>query len=89
MPVRTTIILSEEAYKKLVNMAIERYGHARAISKVVEDLIMESSNKKEDVREKIRRIIEEAKKINISLNLTPEEIDRIVEEEIEEEILRK
>jgi len=89
MPVRTTIVLSEEAYKKLVNMAIERYGHTRAVSKVVEDLIMESSSKKEDAKEKIRKIIEEAKKINISLNLTPEEIDRIVEEEVEEEILRK
>ena len=80
MPIRTTIVISEEAYKRLVEMAIEKYGHAKAISKVIESLVTgkDKGNPK--------KIIEKAKKIRVDINLTPEEIDRLVEEAIEKRV---
>ncbi len=77
MVIRTTITISEEAYKKLVELAIENYGHARAISKVIEDLLREK-NRKTDVKD----IIEKAKKINIKIDLKSDEIDKLIEKEV-------
>ncbi|MGB9630659.1 MAG: hypothetical protein ACP5KE_05085 [Candidatus Methanodesulfokora sp.] len=41
MPRRTTLVLDDEVYEKLVQESIRRYGTARAISRVVSDLLKE------------------------------------------------
>ena len=71
-------------------MAIERYGHTRAISKVVEDLIMGRDKKVNTVKkllEFIEKLEREGKLAKIE-DLTPEKIDEIVESEIEEEMAK-
>ncbi|MDG6995176.1 MAG: hypothetical protein JRN52_04560 [Nitrososphaerota archaeon] len=42
MPKRTTVVLEDDSYKKLVEESIKRYGTARAISKVIDSLVEES-----------------------------------------------
>jgi len=41
MPRRTTVILEDEVYEKLVQESIRRYGTAKAISKTVNELLKE------------------------------------------------
>ena len=41
MPKRTTVILEDDVYEKLVQESIRRYGTARAISKVIGELLKE------------------------------------------------
>lgn len=41
MPRRTTIILDDDVYESLVRESVRKYGTARAISKVVNELIRE------------------------------------------------
>jgi len=41
MPRRTTVILEDEVYEKLVQESIRRYGTARAISKTISELLKE------------------------------------------------
>ncbi len=42
MPRRTTIILDDDVYKMLVEESIRRYGTARAISKVLNEIVRKS-----------------------------------------------
>jgi hypothetical protein len=50
MPKRTTLVLDDKVYEKLVRESINRYGTARNLSKVVNDLVDEKS-RRVDVRE--------------------------------------
>jgi len=43
MPKRTTVVLQDGSYKRLVDESIKRYGTARAISKVIDSLVEESA----------------------------------------------
>jgi hypothetical protein len=43
MPKRTTVILDDDSYKRLINESIKRYGTSRAISKVINSLVKEST----------------------------------------------
>jgi predicted CopG family antitoxin len=52
MPKRTTLVLNDEVYQKLVRESMNRYGSARRLSKVVNDLI-EDRAAKIDIRELI------------------------------------
>ena len=47
MPKRTTVVLEDESYRRLVDESIKRYGTARAISKVINSMVEESSTRKE------------------------------------------
>lgn len=49
MSKRTTVLLEDEVYEKLVKESLTRYGTARAISKVLNELLKESFRSKEDV----------------------------------------
>ncbi|HEW94048.1 hypothetical protein DRN84_01645 [Candidatus Geothermarchaeota archaeon] len=46
---RTTIILDDDVYKMLVKESIERYGTAKAISRVINELLREKLSGREDI----------------------------------------
>ncbi len=49
MPKRTTVILDDDVYEKLVRESIKRYGTTRALSKVLNELLRESLNAKHEL----------------------------------------
>jgi hypothetical protein len=53
MPKRTTLVLDDKVYEKLVRKRISRYGTARNISKVVNDLVEGTDERKNDIRKLI------------------------------------
>ncbi len=51
MPKRTTVLLEESVYEKLVEESLKRYGTVRAISKVLNELLKDAlKGEKEIVR---------------------------------------
>jgi len=54
MPRRTTILLDEDVYELLVRESIKRYGTARALSKVLNELIREALASRHELLELIR-----------------------------------
>ncbi len=51
MPKRTTVILDDDIYEKLVKESIRRYGTTRALSKVLNELLRDSlSGEKELIK---------------------------------------
>jgi len=42
MPKRTTVILDEAVYEELVKESLRRYGTVKALSKVLNELLLES-----------------------------------------------
>jgi hypothetical protein len=53
MPKRTTLVLSDRTYEKLVSESMKKYGSARNLSKVVNDLVEEKAESKSDIMELI------------------------------------
>jgi len=49
MPKRTTLVLDDKVYERLVKESLKRYGTARNISKVVNDMVEEKTEKKEGI----------------------------------------
>jgi predicted CopG family antitoxin len=49
MPKRTTLILDDDVYRKLVEESVKRYGTVRALSKVVNELLRERFSSREDL----------------------------------------
>ena len=49
MPRRTTILLDEAIYEKLVKESLTKYGTARAISKVLNELLKESFGNRQNI----------------------------------------
>jgi len=45
---KTTIILDDDIYVKLVNMSIRKYGSARHISKIINNLLRKVLEEKKD-----------------------------------------
>ncbi len=61
MPKRTTVILDDDIYEKLVRESIRRYGTTRALSRVLNELLRESFSGREELikliySEKIARV---------------------------------
>ncbi len=54
MPKRTTLVLDDKVYERLVRESVSRYGTARNISKVVNDLVEEKAGGRTDILELIR-----------------------------------
>ncbi len=50
---RTTILLEDEVYEKLVRESIRRYGSSKAISKVINELLKESLSARNELLELI------------------------------------
>jgi len=84
MPVRTTIVISEEAYKKLVELAIKKYKHAKAISKVIEDLVME---KEKENSNKILRKVEELRNKGFKIDI--KDVIKLIKESREEIAMKR
>jgi predicted CopG family antitoxin len=53
MPKRTTLVLNDKVYEKLVSESMKKYGSARNLSKVVNDLVEEKATGKPDIMELI------------------------------------
>jgi len=70
--VKTTVILDDELYKKLVHEALEKYGTTRKLS-----LLINEKLKGGEVREAKEK---ERKTIKMGRDLKPEEIARLIEE---------
>jgi len=49
MPKRTTVILEDDVYEKLVQESIKRYGTTRALSKVLNELLREKLSNIEEL----------------------------------------
>ena len=49
MPKRTTVILEDDVYKRLVQESIRRYGTARAISKVLNEILREELSARDEL----------------------------------------
>jgi len=62
MPKRTTVILDDDVYEKIVRESIKRYGTTRALSKIINDLLRKSLSYKED----LVRLIYSEKTVHIS-----------------------
>jgi len=69
--VRTLVNLKEDIYKKLVELSIKKYGHARAISKVLNELLEEKLQKKTGWQVKV------TVKINKNLDFSPKKIKEL------------
>jgi hypothetical protein len=52
MPKRTTLVLNDRVYERLVNESMKRYGSARNLSKIVNDMV-EAKTAKSDIMELI------------------------------------
>ncbi|BDC18672.1 hypothetical protein [Acidianus sp. HS-5] len=68
------IQLDDDVYESILNLALEKYG-TKDISKLINELLKESLKRNGKVRMSISIRLEGAEK------LTPEEIDRLAEEE--------
>ena len=64
MPKRTTVILEDEVYEKLLRESIRRYGNARNISKVINELLKRVFE--EDVKSELMRLIYSEKVANVT-----------------------
>jgi hypothetical protein len=76
--VKTTIILEDELYKRLVKEALEKYGTTRKLSFLI--------------NEKLRKLeggtVSEPRKrmtFKVGKRLSPKDIERLIEEGLEEE----
>ncbi|MDI6847641.1 MAG: hypothetical protein QMD13_10155 [Candidatus Bathyarchaeia archaeon] len=49
MPKRTSVLLEESVYKKLVEESLKRYGTVKAISKVLNELLKDTLKGKKEI----------------------------------------
>ena len=63
MPRRTTIILEDDIYERLVQESLRRYGTVRALSKVVNELLREALSRESE----LIRLIYSEKLASVSL----------------------
>jgi len=53
MPKRTTLVLNDKVYEKLVSESMRKYGSARNLSKVINDIVEEKATGRPDIMELI------------------------------------
>jgi len=61
MPKRTTIVIQDDTYSKLVQESIQRFGNARAISKVIDTMVKENKDAKKQAEKDIVRLLHSKK----------------------------
>jgi len=69
--VKTTIILEDQLYKRLVNEAIEEYGSTRKLSLLINRKLKQSGTAK---REKVKKI-----RVRLGHKLTEKELENAIE----------
>lgn len=72
MPKRTTVVIQDDTYAKLVQESIQRFGIARAISRVIDEMVKENNDTKRKARKEILRLLH-SKKVT---KVTQEELER-------------
>jgi len=75
--VKTTIILEDELYKKLVKEALERYGSTKKLSFLINEKLKKLEGK--EFSEPKTRIT-----FKMGRKLSPESIEKLIEEGLEE-----
>lgn len=70
--VKTTIILDDELYKRLVQEALEKYGSTKKLSQLINEKLKGEAAKGVRKRGRLR--------VRIERDLNPEEIEKLVEE---------
>ena len=67
MPKRTTVVIQDDTYAKLVQESIQRFGNARAISRVIDAMVGEiSSSKKREAETKLAKVLHAKKVAKVS-----------------------
>ena len=64
MPRRTTIILDDDVYKRLVRECVRVYGSTRALSRLINDLLRRALG--EGVREELRELLSSKKHARVT-----------------------
>ncbi|MGB9760666.1 MAG: hypothetical protein ACP5KW_11980 [Thermoproteota archaeon] len=77
--VKTTIILEDELYKKLVREALEKYGSTRKLSLLINEKLKKSE--RISTPEPKRRTT-----LKLGRRLSPKEIDELIERGLEESV---
>jgi len=72
MPKRTTVVIQDDTYAKLVQESIQRFGNARAISRVIDAMIKENSDAKKQAKKDIVRLLHSKKVAKV----TQKELER-------------
>jgi uncharacterized HAD superfamily protein len=72
LPKRTTVVIQDDTYSKLVQESIQRFGNARAISKVIDAMVMESKDAKKQAEKDIVRLLHSKKVAKV----TQKELER-------------
>jgi len=73
---KTTLTLDDEIYVKLVNISVRKYGSARHISRVVNELLAEALKKEElNPLEELKELLSEPKLAKV----TPKEFEKFRE----------
>ena len=53
MPKRTTVVIQDATYARLVQESIRKFGSARAISRVIDDMVKENNDAKKEAKKDI------------------------------------
>jgi len=72
MPKRTTVVIQDDTYAKLVQESIQRFGSARAISRVIDAMVKENKDEKKQAEKEIVRILHSKKVAKV----TQKELER-------------
>jgi len=70
--VKTTIILDDELYKRLVQESLEKYGSTKKLSQLINEKLRGEATKRVLKKERLR--------VRIGRNLKPEDIEKLIEE---------
>ncbi len=73
--VKTTILLDDDLYRRLVEECIERYGSTRKLSKLINEKIRLAYQLETGEKRRVKRV-----RIKLGRKLSPEEIERLSEE---------
>lgn len=74
--VKTTIILDDDLYKKLIRESIERYGSTKKLSFLINEKLRKLEGVVLETKDRIT--------FKIGKKLPPKEIERLIEEGLEE-----
>lgn len=61
MPKRTTVVIEDDTYARLVQESIQRFGSARAISRVIDAMVKENNNAKKQAKKDIVKLLHSRK----------------------------
>ncbi|AAY81325.1 hypothetical protein [Sulfolobus acidocaldarius] len=78
---KTVVTFDDDVYEAIVNLSVKKYGNTKNISRVVNELLRKELSRRRKVRSN-RVSMKVSVRVPGAETLSPEEIDRIAEEEI-------